>query len=200
VYLYYKGMKVKKRQNESALVCLAQRGDKDALQQLFIRNWTWLKGLVYSVVGQADQIDDVLQDVCVRVRKKIDSLREPERFRPWLAVLARREALKSRQRRAKQPMQLQDEFAELTGDQKARQSYESMEQKELYGQIIGAIRLLPEKYRQVFMLQHSGDLTYGQIAEILDIPITTVQIRLVRARRMIYNTVTNKDSKKVWGK
>jgi RNA polymerase sigma-70 factor (ECF subfamily) len=75
-----------------------------------------------------------------------------------------------------------------------------MEQKELYGQIIGAIRLLPEKYRQVFMLQHSGDLTYGQIAEILDIPITTVQIRLVRARRMIYNTVTNKDSKKVWGK
>ncbi len=193
-------MKAKKKQNEAILVCLAQRGDKEALQQLFIRNWTWLKGLVYSVVGRADQIDDVLQDVCVRVIRKIDLLREPERFRPWLAVLTRREALKSRQRRAKQPMQLQDEFAELTGDEKARQSYESMEQKELYGQIIGAIRLLPEKYRQVFMLQHSGDLTYGQIAEILDIPITTVQIRLVRARRMIYNTVTNKDSKKVWGK
>jgi RNA polymerase sigma factor (sigma-70 family) len=200
VYLYYKGMKVQKRQNESALVYSAQRGDKEAMQLLLTRNWTWLKGLVYSIVSQADQIDDVLQDICVRVIKKIDSLREPERFRPWLAVLARREALRFRQRRAKQPMQLQEEFAELTGDQKARQSYESIEQKELYGQIIGAIRLLPEKYRQVFMLQHSGDLTYGQIAEILDIPVTTVQIRLVRARRMIYNTVTNKDSKKVWGK
>jgi RNA polymerase sigma-70 factor (ECF subfamily) len=193
-------MKVKKRQNESTLVYSAQRGDKEAMQLLLTRNWTWLKGLVYSIVSQADQIDDVLQDICVRVIKKIDSLREPERFRPWLAVLARREALKFRQRRAKQPMQLQEEFAELAGDQKARQSYESMEQKEMYGQIIGAIRLLPEKYRQVFMLQHSGDLTYGQIAEILDVPVTTVQIRLVRARRMIYNTVTNKDSKKVWGK
>jgi DNA-directed RNA polymerase specialized sigma24 family protein len=52
----------------------------------------------------------------------------------------------------------------------------------------------------VFMLQHSGDLTYGQIAEILDVPVTTVQIRLVRARRMIYNDVTNKNRKKVWGK
>jgi len=193
-------MKVKKRQNESALVYSAQRGDKEAMQLLLTHNWTWLKGLVYSIVSRADQIDDVLQDICVRVIKKIDTLREPERFRPWLAVLARREALKFRQRRAKQPMQLQEEFAELAGDQKARQSYESMEQKELYGQIIGAIRLLPEKYRQVFMLQHSGDLTYGQIAEILDVPVTTVQIRLVRARRMIYNTVTNKDSKKVWGK
>jgi RNA polymerase sigma-70 factor (ECF subfamily) len=59
---------------------------------------------------------------------------------------------------------------------------------------------LPDKYRQVFMLEHSSDLTYGQIAEILDVPITTVQIRLVRARRMVYNKVMNKDSKKVWGK
>ena len=191
---------MQKRQNESALVYSAQRGDKEAMQLLLTRNWTWLKGLVYSIVSQADQMDDILQDICVRVIKKIDTLREPERFRPWLAVLARREALKFRQRRAKQPMQLQEEFAELAGDQKARQSYESMEQKELYGQIITAIQSLPEKYRQVFMLQHSGDLTYGQIAEILDVPVTTVQIRLVRARRMIYNTVTNKDSKKVWGK
>ena len=107
-------MKVKKRQNESALVYSAQQGDKEAMQLLLTRNWTWLKGLVYSVVGRADQIDDVLQDICVRVIRKIDSLREPERFRPWLAVLARREALKSRQRRAKQPMQLHDEFGRIT--------------------------------------------------------------------------------------
>ena len=104
-------MTVNKRQNESALVYSAQRGDKEAMQLLLTRNWTWLKGLVYSIVNQADQIDDVLQDICVRVIKKIDTLREPERFRPWLAVLARREALKFRQRRAKQPMQLQEEFS-----------------------------------------------------------------------------------------
>ena len=53
-------MRVKKRQNESALVFSAQRGDKEAMQLLLTRNWTWLKGLVYSIVGQADQIDDVL--------------------------------------------------------------------------------------------------------------------------------------------
>ena len=97
-------------------------------------------------------------------------------------------------------MQLHDNFADLAGDDKARQTSENLEQKELYQQISKAIQSLPEKYRQVFMLQHAGDLTYGQIAEILDVPITTVQIRLVRARRMIYNDVVSKDSKKVWGK
>lgn len=193
-------MKTKKRQNESALVCSAQRGDKEALQLLLTRNWSWLKGLVYSIIGGTDQLDDVLQDICVRVIRKIESLREPERFRPWLAVLARREALKFRQRRAQQPMQLKEELAELTGNEKASPLFENIEQKEKYRQISKAILCLPEKYRQVFMLQHGSDLTYGQISEILDIPVTTVQIRLVRARRMIYNQVMTKDGKKIWGK
>ncbi|UCE48290.1 MAG: hypothetical protein JSW47_22155, partial [Phycisphaerales bacterium] len=54
-------------QNESALVCAARRGDRDALQLLLTRNWAWLKSLVYSIIGDADAIDDVLQDICVRV-------------------------------------------------------------------------------------------------------------------------------------
>ncbi len=63
--------------------------------------------------------------------------------------------------------------------------------------VFKAARLLPEKYREVFMLQYSSDLTYRQIAEILDIPVTTVQIRLVRARRMIHDQVADKDESKV---
>ncbi len=193
-------MKAKKRQNESALVFSAQRGDKEAMQLLLIRNWPWLKGMVYSFINNADQVDDVLQDICVKLIRKIDTLREPERFRPWLAVLARREALRFRQKRAQRPNQLKPELAELKTDDKAQEIFENVEQQEQYKQISQAILSLPEKYQQVFMLEHSSDLTYGQIAEILDVPITTVQIRLVRARRMIYNKVINKDSKKVWGK
>jgi RNA polymerase sigma-70 factor (ECF subfamily) len=185
------------KQNESALVCAAQQGDKEALQLLLMRNWTWLKGLVYSIVGDADEIDDVLQDICVRVIAKVDSVREPERFRPWLAVLARRQALRHRQRKAQRPGSMGEELAELGCDERARQFPQAIERKEQCEQILGAVRALPEKYRQVFMLQYGSDLTYGQIAEILDIPITTVQIRLVRARRMIYDRVTGKDKSKV---
>lgn len=182
------------------MVCSAQRGDKDAMQLLLTRNWSWLKGLVYSIVNNADQVDDVLQDICVKLIRKVDTLREPERFRPWLAVLARREALRFRQKRAQRPNQLKQEIAELRTDERAQQIFENVEQKEQYKQISRAILSLPEKYQQVFMLEHSSDLTYGQIAEILDVPVTTVQIRLVRARRMIYNKVINKDGKKIWGK
>jgi RNA polymerase sigma factor (sigma-70 family) len=186
-------MTTERRQNESALVCAAQRRDKEALQRLLTHNWSWLKGLVYSIVGDADQVDDVLQDICVRVITKIDSLREPERFRPWLAVLARRQALRHRQQRARRPGTLNEEIAELQPDEKAGQLFEKVEQMEQCQRILQAVRSLPEKYRQVFMLAYAGDLTYGNIAEILDIPITTVQIRLVRARRMIYDRLSGKE-------
>jgi len=185
------------RQNESALVCVAQRGDKEALQRLLTRNWPWLKGLVYSIIGNGDEVDDVLQDICVRVIAKIDSLREPERFRPWLAVLARRQALRHRQHKARRPGPLREELAELQSDEKAQQLFEKLERKEQCRQILETVKSLPEKYRQVFMLAYTSDLTYGNIAEILDIPITTVQIRLVRARRMIYDKVVGRKSNKV---
>lgn len=190
-------MTTEKRQNESALVCAAQRSDKEALQRLLVHNWPWLKGLVYSIIGDADQVDDVLQDICVRVIAKIDSLREPERFRPWLAVLARRQALRHRQRNARRPGLLSEEKAELQYDEKAQQLFEKIEQKEQCRQILQAVRLLPEKYRQVFMLAYVVDLTYANIAEILDIPITTVQIRLVRARLMVYDKIAGRNINKV---
>ena len=182
--------------NESALAYEAQRGNRDALQALLTRNWAWLKGLVYSIVYNPDDVDDCLQDICVRVISKIDSLREPERFKPWLAVLAKRQAIKFRQKKATRPAQLDEEIIENRQDEKNK-LFESITEQEQYNQMLKAIKSLPEKYREVFIMQLSGDLTYEQIAEILDVPVTTVQIRLVRARKMIYDKIINKDKDKV---
>jgi RNA polymerase sigma-70 factor (ECF subfamily) len=190
-------MIIESKQNEPALVCAAQRGDKEAMQLLFRRNWTWLKGLVYSTLRDTKDIDDVLQDICVRVISKIDSLRQPERFRPWLAVLARRMAIKHSRKKTKRTILLNEEISEHKADEKATRILENLEKQEQYQQILEAIKLLPEKYRQVFVLGHIDELTYQKIAEILYIPVTTVQIRLVRARQMIYKQVTGKDKNKV---
>jgi len=46
-------------------------------------------------------------------------------------------------------------------------------------------------------MKYVDDLSYNQISEILNIPVTTVQIRLVRARRMILNHLTGKPNDKV---
>ena len=44
-------------------------------------------------------------------------------------------------------------------------------------------------------MQYTSGLTYAQIAEALDIPVTTLQIRLVRARRMVINQINKNEIK-----
>ncbi len=191
----------KEEQNESALVRDAQKGEKEAFRLLLTRNWTWLRALVYSVVANADSVDDIMQDICVQVIRKVNTLREPARFRPWMAVLARRQALRySQRKRQRKVISLNNE--EVAGQQcdyKAGQLLENLELREQYQQILQAVKSLPEIYRQVFVLAHLEDLTYAKTAEILDIPITTVQIRLVRARRMIFNRIKSKKTNRVQG-
>ncbi|MHC4293428.1 MAG: RNA polymerase sigma factor [Planctomycetota bacterium] len=191
-------MRAKEGQNETSLVVAARRGDKEALRKLFELNWGWLKGLVYGVVCDVDALDDILQDVCLRVIDKISTLREPERFRAWLAVIAKRQALQYRLKR-REHKRLRSEKAVEVCDEKSEKLFESIEHADECQKILAEVDSLPDKYREVFMMAYSGDLTYRQMAEILNVPITTVQIRLVRARRMILERVTGKDKGKVQG-
>jgi RNA polymerase sigma factor (sigma-70 family) len=186
-------------QSESALVCAAQKGEKEAFRLLLMINWPWLKALVYSILGNADSVDDVMQDICVQVIRKVNTLREPSRFRPWMAVLAKRQALKYRQRKSQRRVISlnNDEVAGQQCDYKAGQLLDNLELREQYQQVMQAVKSLPEIYRQVFMLAHLEDLTYAQIAEILDVPFTTVQIRLVRARRMVFNQIKDREKNEV---
>ena len=184
-------------QNEPALVCAAREGDKEALLQLLRRHWSWLKVLAYGVLGKAHELDDVMQDVCLRAITRIHTLREPECFRAWLAVLTRREALKYCQHRRRVPVEIEMDSEVLESMTQVDGPLESLIQAEQCAKIFDAAESLPPIYREVFMLAHSGELTYTQMAEVLDVPMTTMQIRLVRARRMVQKKVIGNSERKV---
>jgi RNA polymerase sigma-70 factor (ECF subfamily) len=178
-------------ENESMLALAASRGDKTALETLLQRNWQWLKGLVIAGLYRFDAVDDILQEICVKVIDKIDTLKEPERFKPWLATIARREIVNYRREQKKQNVlrtQIQQEI-EPPEQPSLNEEHWTQEQCE---SILQALKRLPEKYREVFVLKYIKDYSYAQIAEMLDIPFTTVQIRLTRSRRMIYDIVKNR--------
>ncbi|MCP4713066.1 MAG: RNA polymerase sigma factor, partial [Planctomycetes bacterium] len=160
-------------------------------------NWTWLKGLLYSILGNADQVDDALQNVCVRVIEKVHTLKNPESFRPWLATVARHSALSQRTKNSKNPVSLNELLAAQQMTDKDCDTAEKIVKQEQHKLILDAIKQIPEKYREVFVLKYIKDMTYAEIGDTLDLPITTIQIRLVRARRMIYNRMTGKPTDKV---
>lgn len=175
-------------ENESFLALAASRGDKAALESLLRRNWLWLKGMALAGVYRKDVADDILQEICIKVIDKIDTLKEPERFKPWLATIARREIVNFRRERTKHTTLLEtlQQEAPRPDDKSPMQDHWPQEACE---SILSALKRLPEKYREVFILKYIKDYSYADIAEMLDIPFTTVQIRLTRSRRMIYDIV-----------
>jgi len=170
-------------QNESALASQACRGDRRALRRLLLQQWSWMRAMVWGIVGDPHDADDVLQDVCVRVLSRIETLREPERFRPWLASVVRHEAISFRRRRKRRPGPLDPVRAEGIPAAGTASAEDQEDRRRLHE----AIEALPPKYREVLMLQLTGHYSYADIAELLGVPVTTVQVRLVRARRMVHD-------------
>jgi len=63
---------------------------------------------------------------------------------------------------------------------------------EHYQTILDAIRALPPIYREPFVLRHLQDWNYRQIADVMDLPIDTIETRLVRARRLLRATLKDR--------
>jgi len=171
--------------DDCELIAGARRGDRQALDALVRRHDRFVRGVVYSTLGSVHQLEDVVQQVWTTVCQQIDSLVDPARWQSWLFRLARNAAIdagmrQSRQRRTHAPLAAVGEAAQPgrapTGDLAAREEHE---------RILAAIRGLPAIYREPFVLRHLEEWSYAEIAEALDIPVDTVETRLVRARRLL---------------
>jgi RNA polymerase sigma-70 factor (ECF subfamily) len=175
--------------DDERLVVSARQGDRAALDSLIRRHDRWVRGVVYSTLGGATQLDDVVQHVWTTVCQQIGTLSDPARWRSWLFRLARNASIdagqkQTRHKRAYAP--LADETSVAGADE--RPITEAIATEE-HQQILQAIRGLPAIYREPFVLRHMEDWSYAQIGEALDLPVDTVETRLVRARRMLRETL-----------
>ena len=166
------------------------RGEPRCLGELMRRHERWVRGVAFGITGRGDLAEDVAQQVWATVWQRIATLRDPARWRGWLYQLTRRAAIdagKQRKRRADREVP-SDETAATTPapvpPPEAR-----LIADERHRQVMEAVKSLPPIYREPFVLKHLEDWSYARIGEVLDLPVDTVETRLVRARRMLRETL-----------
>ena len=184
-------------QSDRPLVLAAQRGERAAMQMLVARDERWVRGLIGAMVGEADAVDEISQQVWLAVWQRIKGLRDPDRWRAWLCRVARSVALDAgrqngRRREVVGGLERADHVP-AAADEPGRR----VEELELHRRVLGAVRGLPAIYREPFVLRHLEGWSYRQIGQALDLPAETVETRLVRARRMIYNHLRGQPTSKV---
>jgi RNA polymerase sigma-70 factor (ECF subfamily) len=147
-----------------------------------------VRGIAYSVLGDAHLAEDAAQEVCVRMVRHLGGLEAAEAFRPWVYRMTRNVALSMAQRRERtpQPVGLDSETlhegARVSADETPGAT---LDDDERVGTILDAINRLPDIYKEVLILKHVRELSYAEMSTILDVSIKSLEVRLVRARKML---------------
>ena len=166
-----------------ALLDRARAGDREALGILWREHRRWIAAVLLAHRPREADLDDLLQDVATKMVEQFATLRDPRRLRPWLRAIAvntARSAGRSAQARHS-TLSLDDAHDELAESAPVVNLDATLDS----GGILDRVRALPADYREALLLQAVRGFSQREIAEALDVPETTVETRLARARRML---------------
>ena len=163
-------------------------GDRDAYEPLVEQH----KGTVYALVvgktGDFASAEDIVQETFVEAFRQLKSLKDPAKFRAWVRGIAMNlsnEWIRKRKRNVpiddldnSQEAAFQSEVLPESFVRLPTAPDSDYEAEEMRNYVIGAVERLPEKYREVVLLHYMEGLKYREIAEMLDVPESTVLGRL----------------------
>lgn len=168
------------------LMQLAGRGDMAAFERLVERHQGLVIGTIGRMLGSSSDVEDLAQQVFIRVWKSASRYVARAKFTTWLLTITRNlvfNELRRRKRHNALPLQVDEEGDERPiADDQAREPDEVLLERELDGAIRAAIGELPETQRMAVVLRRYEQLSYEQIAEILGQTVPAVKSLLFRAR------------------
>ena len=171
------------QETEEKILCQAQQGDRGAYGELVCRYYESVIRVVYRLCGDVHLSQDVAQEAFIRAWVKLPSYQPKAPFRNWLYRIAVNLALDTLRKRPEESIADEDEiFLEAQGMPNPETVYLEKERADM---MQTAIRALPEAARSVLVLREYSDLTYEEIANVLDIPMGTVMSRLNYARNRL---------------
>jgi RNA polymerase sigma-70 factor (ECF subfamily) len=176
---------------EAPVVEAIRGGDRCAFAEFVRRHNDWVRGVIFGVLGRTDALDDVTQQVWTAVWQRIGELRSTQSWRSWLYRLARNAAVDAGREVSRQRARLKVVAGE-TRRGGATSAESTLVNEERHHEVLAAIGGLPPLYREPFVLRHMNGWNYQQIADAMEMPVDSIETRLVRARRLLRDALKDK--------
>ena len=170
--------------DEQELIQRCRGGDEAAFGELIDEYKNLVYGLVYRLVADRSQADDLAQEVFLRIYRGLPYFRAESRLATWIYRIVQNVCFETR---TKRPVNLS---LDQTSDE-GRPRFEpgaadgSFAAIELRDRLEKAIAQLPEQYRFLIAAHYLRGMQYEALAESLDMPLGTVKTHLYRAKRRL---------------
>ncbi|MBI5209039.1 MAG: sigma-70 family RNA polymerase sigma factor [Elusimicrobia bacterium] len=171
--------------SDEGLVERARSGDTGAFKAMIESHGPRLYSFLVGRLRSREAAEDAYAEAWMRVWKGLPAYRSRGKFLPWLFTIAHRLSLDVLERESRRPTLSMDAMPADEGLAPSERfpSGEPGPEREAMGrQAAARVRLvldaLPEEQRQVFLLREFGGLTFAQIADVMDCPLSTALARM----------------------
>lgn len=177
---------------EFELIRKAQSGDNAAFNEVVVAYRKRIIGTVARLIGRPEDVEDVAQEVFLRLYYSMGQLRTPEMFEPWLyklTVNASYDYLRKQRRRNEARMSDLSEQQVVMADAAAggKVSIEDERQKQVKELVESLLGAIPEQDRILLMLKEVEGLSLKELEKIYSVNENALKVRLFRARQRVLN-------------
>jgi RNA polymerase sigma-70 factor, ECF subfamily len=178
---------------DAALMLRVKRGDRAAFTELVEKYKQPVMNFVYRSLRDETEAEDVAQNVFLQVYKSRARYERTAKFSTWLFTIARNLCLNEIRRRSRHPAESLEEKYSESEDQPSRQ-YEDKKiflptENALHGELAkkidDALAELPENQRTAILLCRQEELSYEEIAEVLDCSLSATKSLIHRGRETL---------------
>lgn len=168
--------------SDEELVARSRGGDLDSFNQLVLRWERPIYALAYRVIGREEDARDVAQETFLRAFRALGGFKGQSKFSSWLYRITLNLCRDWIRRERRTPIAQAPEgvdLVELAGESTPSESIEDLlSRKQLSEAVAKAMALLPDEQRTAIILKEYHGLTFQEIADLLDCPLSTVKTRL----------------------
>lgn len=179
------------RQDQDVQLMLRfKKGDRSAFEELVQRNTPKIHALIFRFLGDPWQVEDLTQEVFLRVYRTVGSYKPTAKFTTWLYRIAANlsfNVLRARKKGQQWRLEVGDGddgegYHRDVPDERHGAPHDDLDEAELRERVAGAIESLPENQKLAIILNKYEHKSYEEIASVLNCSAMAVKSLLSRAR------------------
>ena len=174
----------------------ARQGDREAFGRLVEAYKGPVFNLAYRMLNNAAEAEEAAQEAFIRAYTRLDTYNPAHKYSTWMLSITSNYCIDIIRKRRAQLLSIDEPLPPhpaLMSDRESGPEAQSVhhEQQALVQQMLA---VLPEEYREAVVLRYWYDLSYEEIAEVMDTTVSAIKSRLFRARRQLADVYETDDS------
>ena len=166
------------------LVLLTRRGEVEAFGEVVVRYQQTVFNVCYRMLGERMEAEVLAQETFIRAYRRLETFDVERPFGPWIRRVANNVCLNHIQKQVPESYEL-DEERDQSPAAVGQEPESHLQSAQAAEQVRWAILELPPRYRAVIELRHYQEMSYSEIAEALELPMSDVKSHLYRARQRL---------------